>query len=99
MADTCPHYSYEGGFFSSGNTCSVTGRKESIPEEYYRSYCYASYRKGDCPLYKKYGSFLSPRFHDFHHASVNVCKVTLGLPAQSGYGIDGEVEEGGIGIL
>ena len=59
MADTCRFYSYESGFFSGGNTCSVTGRKENITESYYRSYCYADYNRTDCPLYKKYGPYES----------------------------------------
>ena len=59
MADTCRFYSYESGFFSGGNTCSVTGKRESITESYYRSYCYADYNRRDCPLYKEYGPYES----------------------------------------
>ena len=59
MADTCRFYSYEGGFFSGGNTCSVTGRKERVTEEYYRMYCKYDYNRRNCPLHKKYGPYES----------------------------------------
>ena len=59
MADTCRYYYYEGGFFSSGNTCSVTGKREPVTEEYYRKYCCRDYNRVDCPLHKKYGPYIS----------------------------------------
>ena len=59
MANTCMFYSYEGGLFGNGNTCSVTGKKERITEDYYRMYCYADYNRRDCPLHRKYGPYES----------------------------------------
>ncbi len=59
MADSCRFYSYDGGFFGSGNSCSVTGKKERVTEEYYRRYCRYDYNRRDCPLYKKYGPYES----------------------------------------
>ena len=59
MADACRFYRYEGGFFTSGNTCSVTGKKEMVTEEYYKMYCRYDYNRRSCPLYKKYGPYES----------------------------------------
>lgn len=59
MADTCKYYTYEGGLFSSGDTCSVTGKKETISSSYYNQYCRYDYKRRDCPLYKKYGPYES----------------------------------------
>ena len=59
MADSCRFYSYESGFFSGGNTCSVTGTKERVTEDYYRRYCRYDYNRRDCPLYRKYGPYES----------------------------------------
>lgn len=59
MADSCRFYRYEGGFFSGGNTCSVTGRKENVTEDYYVRYCKHDYNRRDCPLYRKYGPYES----------------------------------------
>lgn len=58
MANSCEYYCYDSGFFGMGNTCSVTGEKKSISEDYYRRYCYADYNKRDCPLHKKYGPYM-----------------------------------------
>ena len=59
MSDTCNYYKYDGGFFGSGNTCSVNGKTESISSDYYDRYCINDYNKLDCPLYKKYGPYQS----------------------------------------
>ena len=59
MTDRCRYYSYEPGFFSGGNTCSVSGKKMTITEDYYRRYCRYGYNRKDCPLHKKYGPYIS----------------------------------------
>ena len=59
MADSCRFYSYEGGLFSSGDYCSVTGKKERVTSDYYNKYCKHDYNRRDCPLHKKYGPYES----------------------------------------
>ena len=59
MANTCQYYNYDSGFFGMGNTCSVSGEKKAISENYYRSYCCNDYNMSCCPIYKQYGPYVS----------------------------------------
>lgn len=58
MANTCNYYQYEGGLFSGGEYCLVSGNKERISSDYYNRYCCRDYNMRDCPLYKKYGPYI-----------------------------------------
>lgn len=55
MSNTCTHYRYEW----SGQTCSVSGSKERITDEYYNKYCKYDYNMRYCPRYKQYGAYQS----------------------------------------
>ena len=59
MADTCEYYYYDGGFFGTGNTCSVSGETKKIGSNYYDKYCCNDYNMRNCPKYKKYGPYIS----------------------------------------
>lgn len=53
MADWCKYCKGPYGFFSSYYTCSITGKEESLPNNYVESYC--KNNGYNCPYYKKYG--------------------------------------------
>lgn len=64
MANNCPYYKWEGGFFSGDYFC--TKKNESINSTLYEKYCKKSYESGgygDCPNYKyeepSYGCFIT----------------------------------------
>ena len=59
MAESCKYYYDDGGIFSSRSTCLVSGEKQIISSDFFYKYCKRDYNMRDCPLYKKYGPYLS----------------------------------------